>query len=84
METYVGPQVQTPLQSPQGQVASVCWGRRPGCGAWEGRMSGFPQAGAESQAAIWLSLAQGSRGLSGAGPVAGWGQGHWGRLDVCV
>jgi hypothetical protein len=55
-----------------------------GCGAWEGRASGFPQAMAESQAAIWLSLAQGSRGLCGAGPVASWGQGHWGRLCVCV
>lgn len=38
---------------------------------------------AESQAAIWLSLAQGSRGLCGVGLVAGWGQGHWGRLCVC-
>lgn len=54
-----------------------------GCGAWEGRMSGFPQATAESQAAIWLSLAQGSRGLCGAGPVAGWGQGHLGQA-VCL
>lgn len=53
-----------------------------GCGAWEGRTSRFPQAMAESQAAIWLSLAQGSRGLCGAGPVAGWGQGHRGRLCV--
>lgn len=38
---------------------------------------------AESQAAIWLSLAQGSRGLCGAGPVAGWGQGHLGQA-VCL
>lgn len=54
-----------------------------GYGAWEGRASRFPQAMAESQAAIWLSLAQGSRGLCGEGPVAGWGQGHGGRLCLC-
>lgn len=36
------------------------------------------------QAAIWLPLAQGSRGLSGAGSVAAWGQGGWGRLCVYV
>lgn len=36
------------------------------------------------QAAIWLPLAQGGRGLHGAGSVAGWGQGGWGRLCVYV
>lgn len=54
-----------------------------GYGAWEGRTARFPQAMAESQAAIWLSLAQGSRGLCGMGPVAGWGQGHRGQA-VCL
>lgn len=32
--------------------------------------------------AIWLALAGGGRGLRGAGPVASWGQGRWGRLCV--
>lgn len=34
------------------------------------------------QAAIWLPLAWGGGGLHEAGPVAGWGEGCWGRLCV--
>lgn len=57
--------------------------QEPGVGAWEGGTPGFPQARWLShQAAIWLPLAQGGRGLHGAGPVASWGQGRWGRLCV--
>lgn len=66
-----------------GQSLLSAGGARAGCrgmGRWD---AWVPTAMGESQAAIWLPLAQGGRGLCGAGPVAGWGQGCcWGRLRV--
>lgn len=52
-------------------------------GAWEGGMPGFPQAEAESQAAIWLPLARaGGEGLGGAGLWPAGGPGKAVRLRV--
>lgn len=73
-----------PLNSGQALLYVCLLGEQElGVGAWEGGTPGFPQARWLShQAAIWLPLAQGGRGLHGAGPAASWGQGRWGRLCV--
>lgn len=73
-EGFQGPALLSPPPCPVATIFCVCWGSRAQCRAWEGGTPGFPQAMAESQAAIWLPLAWGGRGLGGAGLVAGWGR----------